>query len=59
MPRGFALLDPEEVRALGKKGGERAHELGKAHEFTRDEARAANETKKRKRRGARAEEKTG
>ena len=39
--RGFAAMDPEKQRAIASKGGRTAHELGKAHEFTVEEARAA------------------
>ncbi len=40
-PRGFALLDPRVHREESAKGGRTAHVLGKAHEFTREEAQAA------------------
>jgi uncharacterized protein len=39
--RGFASMDPAEVRRLASRGGRAAHELGTAHEFTPEEARAA------------------
>lgn len=39
--RGFASMDPEKQREIARKGGRAAHEKGTAHEFTRDEARAA------------------
>ncbi len=39
--RGFAGMDPERVRTLGSRGGKAAHEQGRAHEFTPEEARAA------------------
>jgi general stress protein YciG len=39
--RGFAKMDPALVRELARKGGKRAHELGTAHQFTKDEARIA------------------
>jgi uncharacterized protein len=39
--RGFASMDPEKQREIARKGGRAAHENGTAHEFTRDEARAA------------------
>jgi uncharacterized protein len=39
--RGFAVMDPTQVRELGRRGGVSAHVLGKAHEFSSDEARAA------------------
>ena len=40
-PRGFACLDPETLRIISRAGGKAAHSAGTAHEFTRDEARAA------------------
>lgn len=39
--RGFAAMDPEQQRAIASKGGQAAHQLGRAHEFTPEEARAA------------------
>ena len=39
--RGFASMDREKQREIARKGGRAAHEKGTAHEFTRDEARAA------------------
>jgi general stress protein YciG len=39
--RGFAVMDPTQVRELGRRGGVAAHVLGKAHEFSSDEARVA------------------
>jgi general stress protein YciG len=39
--QGFAMLAPEQVRELARRGGEAAHRAGTAHEFTTDEARAA------------------
>ena len=40
-PRGFAAMDEERQRRIASKGGKAAHEKGTAHEFTKDEARAA------------------
>lgn len=40
-PRGFAVMHPDAVRAIAKKGGIAAHAKGTAHEFTSEEARAA------------------
>lgn len=40
-PRGFASMDKEKQRRIASKGGKAAHELGYAHEFTSEEARAA------------------
>ena len=42
--RGFALLSPEERRAVSSKGGKAAHELGRAHTFTKEEARKHGRT---------------
>ena len=39
--RGFASMDPAEVRKLASKGGKAAHEQVTAHEFTPEEARVA------------------
>jgi uncharacterized protein len=39
--RGFASMDPEMQKAIASKGGTAAHEQGKAHEFTSNEARQA------------------
>lgn len=34
-------MDPEERKKIASKGGRRAHEIGRAHEFTSEEARVA------------------
>lgn len=39
--RGFASLTPEKRRELASKGGKAAHALGRAHEYTSEEAREA------------------
>ncbi len=39
--RGFAAMNPEQVRELARRGGVAAHRAGTAHEFSSDEARAA------------------
>jgi general stress protein YciG len=39
--RGFASMDPEKQREIASKGGKAAHEQGRAHEFSSDEARHA------------------
>lgn len=39
--RGFAAMDPEQQRVIASKGGQAAHQLGRAHEFTSEEAREA------------------
>ena len=39
--RGFASMDREKQREIASKGGKAAHQKGTAHEWTREEARAA------------------
>ncbi len=39
--RGFAAMDPIRQREIASRGGKVAHEKGKAHEFSIDEARGA------------------
>jgi general stress protein YciG len=39
--RGFAVMDPDQVRELARRGGAAAHRAGRAHEFSSEEARAA------------------
>lgn len=39
--QGFASMDPKLQRQIASQGGRVAHELGKAHTFTSEEARAA------------------
>jgi hypothetical protein len=39
--RGFAVMDPARVKEIARRGGKAAHEKGKAHTFTPEEARAA------------------
>jgi len=39
--RGFAAMDAEKQREIASKGGRAAHESGRAHEFTPEEAREA------------------
>src|SRR5947207_3106050 len=39
--RGFASMDRNKQREIASKGGRAAHQKGKAHEWTSDEARAA------------------
>jgi len=34
-------MDPEKRREIAKKAGQKAHALGRAHEFSRDEAKRA------------------
>jgi general stress protein YciG len=38
---GFALMEPERRREVAREGGAAAHEQGKAHQFTPEEAREA------------------
>lgn len=37
--RGFASMNPDRQREIASKGGRASHALGKAHEFTPEEAR--------------------
>jgi general stress protein YciG len=39
--RGFATMDKEKQREIASKGGKAAHKMGRAHEFTPEEAREA------------------
>ena len=39
--RGFAAMSKELHRELASRGGKRAHELGRAHHWTVEEARQA------------------
>lgn len=39
--RGFGSMSPEKQREIARKGGRAAHQKGTAHEWTKDEARAA------------------
>lgn len=39
--RGFAAMTPEQRKAAASRAGKAAHEQGRAHTFTPDEARAA------------------
>ncbi|HLV81428.1 MAG TPA: KGG domain-containing protein [Chthonomonadaceae bacterium] len=39
--RGFAAMDSQKQREIASKGGRAAHESGRAHEFTSEEAREA------------------
>jgi general stress protein YciG len=40
-PKGFARLAPDVLSAIARKGGKAAHAVGRAHEFTSEEAREA------------------
>jgi len=39
--RGFAAMSSERQRVIASQGGRAAHEQGVAHEWNKDEARAA------------------
>jgi len=39
--RGFASMDPTKRREIAVKGGKAAHAQGRAHEWTKEEAREA------------------
>ena len=39
--RGFASMNPDRQREIASKGGKVAHEKGRAHQWSRDEAREA------------------
>jgi general stress protein YciG len=39
--RGFASMDQDKRRAISRKGGQTAHAVGTAHEWTTEEARVA------------------
>ncbi len=39
--RGFASMDKQTLLAICVAGGKKAHALGKAHQWTKDEASAA------------------
>lgn len=39
--RGFASMSLAKRTAIAKAGGVRAHQLGRAHQFTKEEAAAA------------------
>lgn len=40
--RGFALLTPEQHLEISRAGGQRAHQIGRAHKWTSEEARIAS-----------------
>lgn len=44
---GFAAMTPERRREIAMLGGQRAHQMGKAHRFTPEEARAAGKKSRR------------
>lgn len=39
--KGFAIIGAEQRKEIASMGGRKAHELGKAHKWTPEEARAA------------------
>jgi general stress protein YciG len=39
--RGFAAMDQDKQRGIARQGGRAAHESGRAHEFSPEEAKAA------------------
>lgn len=39
--RGFAAMDPQRQREIASEGGKAAHQSGKAHQFTSEEASEA------------------
>jgi general stress protein YciG len=39
--RGFASMSPEKQKEIARLGGRAAHEKGKAHRFSSEEAKAA------------------
>ena len=40
--RGFASFDKEKMQAVASAGGKAAHQSGSAHQWTSEQARAAN-----------------
>lgn len=40
-PRGFQVMSKERQKEIASMGGKTAHEMGVAHEFTREQARKA------------------
>ena len=49
--RGFARMDPQRQREIAQQGGRAAHALGRAHEFTAEEARQARAKSRQNRSG--------
>jgi uncharacterized protein len=39
--RGFAAMSPERAREIRSMGGKKAHAIGTAHQYTKEEAAAA------------------
>jgi len=40
-PRGFASMSPERRQEIARRGAQRLHQKGKAHQFTSAEAKTA------------------
>ncbi len=51
--QGFAAMSPEKQREIASMGGKAAHRLGKAHEWTSEEAREVGRRGGRMSRGGR------
>ena len=43
--QGFASMNKEKQKLIASMGGRKAHALGKAHKWSREEARAAGKKK--------------
>lgn len=56
--RGFAAMDKEEHRQMCIAAGKKAHRMGKGHQWTADEARAAGSKGGKISRGGRGRVKT-
>jgi general stress protein YciG len=41
--RGFAILGAEKRKEIARKGGKTAHAMGRAHRFSREEAKIAGQ----------------
>jgi hypothetical protein len=54
--QGFASMPAGKVSAIARQGGRAAHRLGRAHQWTQEEARAAARRSVEKRRGTRVQE---
>jgi general stress protein YciG len=52
--RGFAGMDPAKQREIASIGGRTAHQTGRAHTFSSEEARAAGKRRQQLRREAAA-----
>ncbi|MFN7916261.1 MAG: hypothetical protein U0Q55_13050 [Vicinamibacterales bacterium] len=56
--RGFASMDRSRLKELSGTGGRKAHAMGRAHKWTREEARAAGLRSVERRRLRKAAEET-